>query len=250
MLVGDDPAASQPIDQMLAEMQACKDPDEIEVLRRSVSANLGAYDAIREAIQPGVLEIDVLAAGYGGAMRAAGEKVLHDGDYRSGQFNGPARCRPIQAGELYIVDAWTCYRGYWSDMSRTFVVGRHATDVQLALFEHIKWVLAEVGKLLRPGLDGKEVFRALDEMLRLHRPLADVGLTHHGGHAIGLRAHEMPDVNAARGGIIQPGNVLCIEPGGYFQEARAGVRLENMYLITEHGCENLCGDELNLPICG
>ena len=49
----------------------------------------------------------------------------------------------------------------------------------------------------------------------------------------------MPDVNTTRGGIFQVGNVVSIEPGSYIPEARAGVRLENMYLITESGPENL-----------
>ena len=108
----------------------------------------------------------------------------------------------------------------------------------------------DVKRLLRPGLDGTEVYRALDELVREHPLLSDTGLIHHGGHAIGLRIHEMPDINLDRGGPLEPGNVICIEPGGYFDAARYGVRLENMYLITETGCENLCPGELELPQCG
>jgi Xaa-Pro aminopeptidase len=69
--------------------------------------------------------------------------------------------------------------------------------------------------------------------------LRDTGLTHHGGHGIGLRAHEAPDINPDRGGILEAGNVVCVEPGGYTADLNAGVRLENTYLITESGCENL-----------
>jgi Xaa-Pro aminopeptidase len=87
-------------------------------------------------------------------------------------------------------------------------------------------------------------------MIREHPRLADEGLIHHGGHAIGLRIHEMPDVNLERGGTLEAGNVVCIEPGGYFAEARFGVRLENMYLVTEDGCEDLCPGEVELHICG
>jgi len=238
------------IDAPVREMQRRKDADEVETIRASIRANLGAYEAVRSAIRPGASELDVLAAGYRGAMETAGEKVLHDGDYQCGQYNGPARSRRIEAGELYIVDAWTCYRGYWSDMSRTFYVGSGPSGAQLALFEHIRWVQLETRKLLKPGVDGRDVFRALDEMIRQHPPLAAEGLIHHGGHAIGLRSHEMPDVNLGRGGVLEPGNVICIEPGGYFSEARYGVRLENMYLITIDGCEDLCPEEVVLHECG
>jgi Xaa-Pro aminopeptidase/Xaa-Pro dipeptidase len=187
------------IDDAIAAMQRRKDADEVELIRASVSANLAAYAAVAEAIGPGANELDVLSAGRQGATRAAGEKVFHDGDYQCGTYNGPARDRRIQPGELYIVDAWTCRRGYWSDMSRTFAVGKQPTDVQLALYEHIQWVQTEVTRLLRPGTDGTEVHRAIDEMVRQHPPLADVGLIHHGGHAIGVRIHELPDINFERG---------------------------------------------------
>ena len=56
----------------------------------------------------------------------------------------------------------------------------------------------------------------------------------------------MPDINRDRGGTLEPGMVICIEPGGYFEAARYGVRLENMYLITDTGAENLSEYPLQL----
>ena len=83
------------------------------------------------------------------------------------------------------------------------------------------------------------MWRALDAQIREHPTLADTGLVHHGGHAIGLRAHEMPDLNRDRGGTLEVGNVVSVEPGGYADALNYGVRIENMYLITESGAENL-----------
>ncbi|HMP04776.1 MAG TPA: Xaa-Pro peptidase family protein [Lacipirellulaceae bacterium] len=250
MLASTLPTRTFPMDSLLAEMQRCKDADEIAVIRESIRANLGAYESVRQAIAPGVTELDVLAAGYRGAMQAVGEKVWHDGDYRSGEYNGPARDRRLEAGELYIVDAWTCHRGYWSDMSRTFVVGAEPTAIQRELFDHIRWVHQQASLILRPGVDGRDVYRELDGLIRRHPPLAAEGLIHHGGHAIGLRIHEMPDLNRDRGGRLEPGQILCVEPGGYFPAARMGVRLENMYAITADGCEDSCPGEIELHACG
>src|SRR5687768_8523346 len=119
------------IDAPISEMQRCKDADEVEMIRASIRANLGAYEAVRATIRPGASELNVLAAGIRGAMEAAGDKVFHDGDYQCGAYNGPARNRRVEAGELYIVDAWTCCRGYWSDMSRTFFVGTGPSELQV-----------------------------------------------------------------------------------------------------------------------
>lgn len=238
------------IDHHLADMQSRKDPDEVQAIRDSIHANQGAYAAAARAIRPGATELEVLAAGIEGALLTAGTKLFHDGDYQSGQFNGPARNRAIEAGELYIIDAWTCIHGYWSDMSRTFVVGQQPSDEQTTLYEHIRELQRELPKLLKAGLDGTEIFEFLDTRIRQHPPLKEKGLTHHGGHAIGLRNHEMPDINRLRGGKLQIGNVICVEPGGYFAAARLGVRLENMYLITAGGCEDLCDDPGDLMVCG
>jgi Xaa-Pro dipeptidase len=239
-----------PFDDSLASMQQRKDADEIELIRACVRANLAAYEAVAATIAPGVNELAVLAAGRRGAILGAGEKVFHDGDYQSGSYNGPARDRAIERGELYIVDAWTRYRGYWTDMSRTFAVGTPPTDIQQALYDHIRGIQRELPQILRPGVDGRALYHQVDEMLREHAPLAEIGLIHHAGHAIGLRVHEMPDLNLDRGGTVQTGNIICVEPGGYFYAARHGVRLENMYLITESGCEDLSPGEIDLLVCG
>src|SRR5262249_11320059 len=118
-----DPSDWVPVDAVLRRLQRTKDPDEVDLLRRSIAANLGAYEAASAAIRPGATELEVLAAGRRGSMVTAREQVFHDGDYQSGAYNGPARDRAIERGELYIIDAWTCRRGYWSDLSRVFLVG-------------------------------------------------------------------------------------------------------------------------------
>lgn len=226
------------MDESLHQMQEVKDDDEIDLIRKAIQVDLAAYDAAQRTIAPGVNELAVLGAAQQAAHLAAGEKVFHDGDYQSGQLGGFARDRNIESGELYIIDAWVIYRGYWSDLCRTFAVDE-PTEVQASIYEHLRSFHDHIGTYLQPGLDSRDCARAMDEYIRQHPALADVGLGHHGGHTIGLRAHQMPDVNIARGGVFEVGNVVSIEPGSYIPEARAGVRLENMYLITETGPENL-----------
>ncbi len=234
------PAEWVAIDADLRALQRRKDSDEVAALHRSIAANIGAYEAARAAIRPGVTELEVLAAGWRGAVLAAGETVSHDGDYRCGAYNGPARDRPIEAGELYIIDAWTCCRGYWADMARVFLVGDEPTTLQQSVCDHVAGVQRRAAALLRPGLDTRELWRTMDTFLREHPALADTGLVHHGGHGIGLHIHEEPDINRDRGDRLVAGDVVCLEPGGYTRAARYGARIENMYLITDGGAENLC----------
>jgi len=226
------------MDEGLHQMQEIKDDDEIALMRRAIEIDLAAYTAAQKTIAPGVNELEVLAAAQQAAHLAAGEKVFHDGDYQCGQPGGPARDRKIEDGELYIIDAWVIYRGYWSDLCRTFAVGE-PSELQESIYEHLRAFHDRIGNYLQPGKDSRECAKAMDTYIREHPALKEAGLGHHGGHTIGMRAHQMPDVNPTRGGIFQVGHVVSIEPGSYIPAARAGVRLENMYLITESGPENL-----------
>ena len=226
------------MDEGLHGMQEVKDDDEIALIRKAIEVDLAAYTAAQKVIEPGVNELEVLGAAQQAAHLAAGEKVFHDGDYQCGQLGGFARNRRIEEGELYIIDAWAIYRGYWSDLCRTFAVGE-PTELQESVYNHLRAFHDQIGDHLQPGKDSRDCAKAMDAYIREHPALRESGLGHHGGHTIGLRAHQMPDVNATRGGIFQVGNVVSIEPGSYIPEACAGVRLENMYLITESGPENL-----------
>ncbi|MDZ4766678.1 MAG: Xaa-Pro peptidase family protein [Chloroflexota bacterium] len=227
------------IDGELEMMQRRKYPDEIESIRASIRVGLAGYDAARAAIAPGVAEIEVLSAARTAALRAAGEIVYLHGDFASGAMGGFARQRPIEAGELYVVDLWVYHHGYWSDMCRTFSVGNEPTPFQRDLYDHIAAIHADIGTLIQPDMDGRDAFAAVDARIRQHPALRETGLTHHAGHALGLRAHEQPDLNPERGGALELGCVFTVEPGGYPDDARGGVRLENVYLVTETGIENL-----------
>lgn len=233
------PAEWLTIDGELEMMQRRKYPDEIESIRHSIRIGMAGYDAARAAITPGITELDVLAAARTGGQRAAGDLVTIHGDFASGAGGGYARNRPIEAGELYIIDLWVYYRGYWSDMSRAFAVGGDPTPYQRELYEFFAAIHADIPTLIKPEMDGREAFAVINERARQHPSLRETGMTHHAGHALGLRAHEQPDLNPDRGGILEPGCVFTVEPGAYPPEARGGVRLENVYLITETGVENL-----------
>ena len=233
------------IDDELADLQRAKDPDELVGLKRSIACDLAAYDAVQQAIAAGASELEVWSAGRAAAALAAGEPVYHDGDYQCCSLGGPPRERTCDAGELYVVDAWTVYRGYWSDLCRTFAVSA-PTDLQQSVFDHLAGILCEVPARLKPGLQGTELWAWMDARIREHPHLADTGLIHHAGHGTGLRPHVGPDLNRDREGVLRVGDTVSVEPGAYSEELRAGIRLENAFLITAHGCELLSSYPLSL----
>lgn len=235
------------IDDHLAELEKSKETDEIEILREAIGCSLAAYDAARRTIAPGISELAVVEAGHQAATLQAGETIFHSGDYQAGKLGGFARDRLIQAGELYIIDAWTIYRGYWSDLCRTFPVSE-PTALQSEVYRHIAEILLDVPSKLQPGGRGTELWKWIDGRLREHPHLRDSGLFHHAGHGTGLRGHEAPDLNRDREGILAVGDVVCVEPGAYSVELNGGIRLENTFWIREDGAELLSDYPLELTL--
>jgi Xaa-Pro aminopeptidase len=237
------PDAWTPIDDQIAVLEKRKDPDEVALMRQAIRCSLAAYDAGRAIIAPGVNELAVLEAGHTAATLTAKESIFHSGDYRCGEPGGFARNRGIQAGELYVIDAWSIYHGYWSDLCRTFPVSE-PTALQIEVQAHIAEILTDVPNQLKPAVSGTALWGWMDRRLREHPHLRATGLTHHAGHGVGLRAHEAPDLNRDRDGILEPGVVVSVEPGAYSPELNAGIRLENTFLITDTGCELLSAHPL------
>ncbi|HEX6506098.1 MAG TPA: M24 family metallopeptidase [Chloroflexota bacterium] len=227
-----------PIDDQLAALEKYKEPDEVTCIREAIACDLAGYDAAAQSIGPGVNELAVLEAAHAAATRRAGRVIYHGGDYASGAMGGPARNRFAASGELYIVDAQSRYDGYWSDLSRTYPVGE-ATALQREVYNHVAEILAGVPEMIDVGSSGTDLWRRLDIRIREHPHLREVGLMHHGGHGVGVRPHEAPDINRDRDSVFEVGDIFSCEPGAYSPALNFGLRLENMFRMTDAGVELL-----------
>ncbi len=221
----------------LVRLRQRKLPDEVDAIRAAVRVTEALYAAARDVVQPGVDEIEVLAQLRAVGTRAAGEDLEHFGnDFQANSPGGPARPRPMQAGELYILDAGPSLHGYFADNCRTFAVGRQPTDAQARAWEDLDALFPRLEAAVAPGVPAASVFRLADEYLR-ERGYA--GLVHHLGHGIGLAPHEAPQLNPAYDAVFAVGDVFTMEPGVYGPELRAGIRLEEDYLLAEDGLVRL-----------
>jgi Xaa-Pro aminopeptidase len=225
----------------IAGMQRSKDPDEMELMRRSIRAGEAGHKAAMEGIKPGMTELQAYELIANAAMEAAGEQVIVYGDFASGpnaaKGGGAPTGRTIEKDDLFILDYSVVVRGYRGDFTNTFVVdGGKATSRQKELESACLDAMSVAEKLLRPGAACREVDAAARNTLTSHNP--SYTLRHHVGHGVGLGHPDPPYIVPESSETLQLGDVITLEPGQY-HEGIGGMRFERNYLITEDGYENL-----------
>ena len=145
--------------------------------------------------------------------------------------------RALHRGDLLLVDWGASYRGYLSDITRTFTFG----DVSSELINAGRIVVQAnqaASAYGRAGVSAGEVDRAAREVIEA----AGFGeaFFHRTGHGLGLEAHEEPYIYAENKLILTPGMTFTIEPGIYLA-GRGGIRIEDDVVVREDRLESLTG---------
>jgi Xaa-Pro aminopeptidase len=239
-------AALESIDAILVQLRRVKDPDELMLMKKAIACTIAMYQRAREIIEPGIPELTVFGALHAAAVQEAGEPLsaLLGNDYQCNSRGGPARKdHRAGEGELYILDLGPCYRGYFSDNARTFAVNRKPTDAQFQACEFIQGVHQIIHRLVKPGASCVYIFEAVDAY---YRDNGWNGLPHHLGHGVGLQPHEYPHLNLKWDDTLLEGEVFTAEPGVYSDSLRAGMRIEDQYLVTAGGVEDLVNYPMDL----
>jgi Xaa-Pro dipeptidase len=150
----------------------------------------------------------------------------------AGRFNRSTG-KIIGKGELVVLEMGLCVNGYWTDITRTALVGK-ATDGQLRMFETVRNAQSAAIASMRPGMPMRDVDAAARGCIE------EAGLgpcfNHALGHHVGFRYHDPGDVLSPwSNGVLQEGMVLTVEPGVYGPDLGGGVRIEDNILITGDG---------------
>jgi len=232
------------IEPDLYRLRRVKHADELARLKKAIAATGRMYAKAREIIEPGINELKVFSELQAAAVAEFGEMLTGTGnDYACGEKGGPPRDRAAQDGELYILDLGPAFRGYFADNCRAIAVNGRPTDLQQRAWRQLAGVFPIVERMVKPGASCRELLSAVQKHLDEYLP---GNFNHHLGHGIGLFPHEAPHLNPNWDDTFQEGEVFTVEPGLYTPEMRAGIRLENDYLVTAEGVELLSDFPLEL----
>jgi len=159
---------------------------------------------------------------------------------------------PLPGGLPIVIDIWPRHEasGCWADMTRTFVVGTPAPEHADLIAEHERIVRAafeQAKAAIRPGITGRELFDLTCDLFEsegqvtqrtAQRNDEEEGFQFSLGHGVGLEVHEAPSLGLAGRETLLAGDVLALEPG-LWSSLIGEVRLEDIVLVTEQGCETL-----------
>lgn len=225
---------------LVESLRAVKDADEIEALRRAGALSDEIFAALAAERFSGRTELELVwwversfrEAGAGGVAFGT---IVAAGATGSSPHAVPGD-RVIEPGVLVTIDAGCVLDGYCSDCTRTFAVG----DVPERLRElHALCLEAQLAGLeaVGPGVHGRDA----DAASRAPIEAVNLGWAYgHGlGHGVGMQVHESPVLRPESTDVLEPGNVVSVEPGIYLPEEAAGVRIEDLVLVTEDGRERL-----------
>ena len=150
----------------------------------------------------------------------------------------------IQPGMFVTMDFGCVYEGYCSDMTRTVAVGQPTEEMERVYHTVLEAQRAGIAAA-RAGVTGSEVDRAARQVIQQ----AGYGafFSHSFGHSLGLEIHESPNASPSEQSVLPTGAVISAEPGIYLP-GRFGVRIEDVLVLREGGCEDITHSPKNLIV--
>jgi len=227
-------------EESLATMRMYKDEGELSAMRRAVEIAQNALETTLAQVKLGMTELDLASELTLQLFRAGCDPEVPFSPIVSGGLNSAnphatPSSRQLKRDDLLVIDWGASHQGYFSDITRTFAIGRMDPE-----FEKISRIVLEANEAgrnaARPGIPMEVVDQASRKVIES----AGYGqyFTHRTGHGLGMEAHEMPYIRAGNQQPLEPGMTFTIEPGIYLP-SRNGVRIEDDVVITSSGIECL-----------
>lgn len=174
-----------------------------------------------------------------GAEDVSFEPIVAFGAHGAIPHYRPANTK-LRKGDMILIDMGVKYKGYCSDMTRTFFTAQ-PTPTQATIYQKVLDAQEAAIKKVKPEIK----IAVLDTTARKSMGKDAQYFIHALGHGIGLDIHELPGVSNHTTEILQENMVITVEPGIYIP-GKIGVRIEDMGRVTKKGYENFTKSPKNL----
>lgn len=234
------------LNSIILKHRCVKSEEEMAEIRAAQAITDKTFIHMLDLIKPGVSEKDLqLELDYymlrNGATGLAFETILAAGANGSMPHAVPSD-NVIKEGDFVTMDFGAAHNGYCSDMTRTVAVGK-ITEEQEKVYNLVLDAQLAAIDAVRAGVPCNSIDKVARDMIY---GAGYEGRFGHGlGHSLGLEIHENPRFSMLCSDITEVGTVMSVEPGIYL-DGRFGVRIEDIVMITENGCEVITKSEKKL----
>ncbi len=227
------------VDGLVEQLRAVKEPEEVARIREATKlADAALGQVIAEGLA-GRTEREVARSLTNAMYELAAPRPSFEAIVAAGPHGALPHAMPrdvqLGRGELVVIDWGAELDGYCSDCTRTLATGEPGGEAREIYALVLEAQLAGLGAV-RAGAGGREVDAVARDVIEAAGHGEHYG---HGlGHGVGLAIHEGPRLSKRSEAVLQAGNVVTVEPGVYLP-GKFGVRIEDLVVVTEEGCEIL-----------
>ena len=231
-------------------VRACKDNEEIALMREASRVNDEAMGELITRIRAGMTERELASQlkdiyASSGAYEYSFNPLVGFGECAAvGHYE--AGNTVLCEGDCILIDMGCIKDGYCSDMTRTFFY-KNVSDEHKKVYETVLKAQKAAESMIKPGVRFCDIDKTARDIIKQ----AGYGdkFTHRLGHSIGIECHEYGDVSSVNENVVKEGMIFSIEPGIYI-EGDVGVRIEDLVLVTNDGVEILNHFDKELKVIG
>lgn len=221
----------KPKDGLIEKSRAIKSEKEIDYIREAVRRAERAFLKIKPSIKEGVTEREIANLIEYEIKREGSQTLPFPVIVASGENSSMPHWRSserrLKRGDFVIIDWGAEFEGYYSDMTRTLIIGE-ASEKQIEIYNIVNRAREVAIKSIKAGVKAKEIDSEARNLIKQSGYAKNFG--HGTGHGVGLDVHEFPRISTKSKEVIRPGMVFTVEPGIYI-EGFGGVRVEDMVFV-------------------
>lgn len=228
-----------PTKDIIEDMRCIKDADELRLIKKAILITMDTFKYIKKILRPGLKETDLAAEieryiRLQGANCASFDIIVASGP-NSSLPHAKKTNRKIHNNEPVLIDMGVDYKGYKSDLTRVFFLGKMSAQFR-KVFNIVKTAQEKAKCLIRPGARISDIDKEVREFIA-NSGYADC-FKHSLGHGVGLEVHEKPQIAPKNNQRLKVGMVFTLEPAIYLDN-KFGIRIEDVVRVTSNGREIL-----------